>query len=154
MNEPKMNPDRIAENIQRGEFSSAVEGAGRRFTLAAALIVLSVALGILLIWQTSSSLLIIFAGILFASFLDACARALGPVIRLGHAWRLTLVILILTALIVLGAIWGVGKLPEQARLLIRVMDAQLDVLQQRLQSCWIERLIHGDRGSQRLADKL
>src|SRR5882672_3875002 len=138
MNEPKMNPDRIAENIQRGEFSSGVEGAGRRFTLAAAIIVLSVGLGILLVWRTSSSLLIIFAAVLFASVLDACARALGPVIPIGRAWRLTLVILILTALIVLGAIWGVGKVPEQARLLIRVMDAQLDVLQQRLQSVGVE----------------
>src|ERR1700754_4860383 len=87
---------------------------------AAALIVLSVVLGIVLIWQTSSSLLVIFAGILFASLLDACARALGPVIPVGRAWRLTLVILILTALIVLGAISGVGKIPEQARLLMRV----------------------------------
>ena len=138
MTKPKADPDRIAENIQRRELSPGVEGAGRRFTLAAALIVSSVALGILLIWRTSSSLLIIFAGILFASFLDACARALGPVIPIGRAWRLTLVILILTALIVLGAIWGVGKIPEQAHVLIRVIDAQLDVLQQRLLSVGVE----------------
>jgi predicted PurR-regulated permease PerM len=138
MTEPKVNPDRIAENIQRRELPSRVEGAAWGFTLAAALGVLSVVLGILLIWRTSSSLLIIFAGILFASFLDACARALGPVIPLGRAWRLTLVILALTALIVLGAIWGVGKIPEQARILIHVMEAQLDVLQQRLQSIGVE----------------
>jgi predicted PurR-regulated permease PerM len=138
MTKPKADPDRITENIQRRELSSGVEGAGQRFTLAAALIVLSVVLGILLVWQTSSSLLVIFAGILFASFLDACARALGPVIPIGRAWRLTLVILILTALIVLGAIWGVGKIPEQARLLTRVIDAQLDVLQQRLLSVGVE----------------
>lgn len=81
MTKPKADPDRIAENIQRRELSPGVEGAGRRSTLAAGLIVLSVALGILLIWRTSSSLLIIFAGILFASFLDACGRALGPVIQ-------------------------------------------------------------------------
>jgi predicted PurR-regulated permease PerM len=128
--------DGTAENDRRAE-RAGVE-PGRRFTLAAALIVLSVVLGVLLIWKTSSSLLIIFAGVLFASFLDACARALGPIIPIGHAWRLTLVILILTALIVLGGIWGVGKLPEQARLLIRVMDAQLDVLQQYLQSFGVE----------------
>jgi predicted PurR-regulated permease PerM len=48
------------------------------------------------------------------------------------------VIVILAAMIVLGAIWGLGKVPEQARLLIRVMDAQLDVLQQRLQSIGVE----------------
>jgi predicted PurR-regulated permease PerM len=138
MIEPKVNPDRIAENIQRRELPSGVEGPARGFTLAAALGVLSVVLGILLIWRTSSSLLIIFAGILFASFLDACARALGPVIPLGRGWRLTLVVLALTALIVLGAIWGVGKIPEQARLLIHVMEAQLDVLQQRLQSIGVD----------------
>ena len=138
MGRSKADPDRTASSIQRPEFASAAEGAGRRFTVAGALIVLSVTLGLLLIWRTSSSLLIIFAGILFASFLDACARALGPVIPVGRAWRLTLVILILTGMIVLGAIWGIGKVPEQARLLIRVMDAQVDILQQRLQSVGVE----------------
>jgi len=105
MTEPKADPGRIAEDIRRRGLSSGVEAAGRRFTLAAALVVLSVALGILLIWRTSSSLLIIFAGILFASFLDAFARALGPVIPVGRPWRLMLVILILTGLLVLGAVW-------------------------------------------------
>jgi predicted PurR-regulated permease PerM len=132
MIEPKADPGRIAEDNRHREFPSGVEAAGRRFSLAAALVVLSITFGVLLIWRMSSSLLIIFAGILFASLLDACARALGPVIPVGRALRLTLVILILTALIVVGALWGVGKVPEQARLLIRVMDAQLDVLQQRL----------------------
>ena len=130
------NLDGTADNDQHAA-RAGVEPV-RRFTLAAALIVLSVVLGVLLIWKTSSSLLIIFAGVLFASFLDACARALGPIIPIGHAWRLTLVILILTALIVLGGIWGVGKLPGQARLLIRVMDTQLDVLQQYLLSFGVE----------------
>jgi predicted PurR-regulated permease PerM len=138
MIEPKADPARITEDNRRREFSSGVEAAGRRFSLAAALVVLSVTLGILLIWRMSSSLLIIFAGILFASLLDACARALGPVIPVGRALRLTLVILILTALIVVGAMWGVGKVPEQARLLIRVMDTQLDVLQQRLLSVGVD----------------
>jgi predicted PurR-regulated permease PerM len=133
----KADPGRIAVSAPYGDRPTA-EGGGQRFTLAAALVVLSITLGTFLLWQTSSSLLVIFAGILFASFLDACARALGPVMPLGHAWRLSLVILILTVLIVLGAIWGVGKVPEQARLLIHVMDAQLDVLQQRLQSVGVE----------------
>jgi predicted PurR-regulated permease PerM len=138
MIEPKADPGRIAEDNRRREFSSGVEAAGRRFSLGAALVVLSITLGILLTWRMSSSLLIIFAGILFASLLDACARALGPVIPVGRALRLTLVILILTALIVVGAMWGVGKVPEQARLLIRVMDTQLDVLQQRLLSVGVD----------------
>jgi predicted PurR-regulated permease PerM len=138
MIEPKADPGRIPEGYRGREFTSGVETSGRRFSLAAALVVLSVTLGILLIWRTSSSLLIIFAGMLFASLLDACARALGPVIPGGRTLRLTLVIVILTVLIVLGAVWGVGKVPEQARLLIRVMDAQLDVLQQRLLAAGVD----------------
>jgi predicted PurR-regulated permease PerM len=100
--------------------------------------VLGVVVGLLLVWQTSSSLLVIFAGILFASFLDACARALGSVMPVDRVWRLTLVVLILTMLIVLGIIWGAGKIPDQARILIRVMDTQLDVLQQRLLSVGVD----------------
>jgi predicted PurR-regulated permease PerM len=149
MIEPKADPGRIAEGYRGREFTPGVETSGRRFSLAAALVVLSVTLGILLIWRTSSSLLIIFAGILFASVLDACARALGPVIPVGRTLRLTLVILILTGLIVLGAVWGVGKIPEQARLLIRVMDAQLDVLQQRLLSVGVD--LFGPEGGRDLS---
>jgi hypothetical protein len=77
MTEPKADPGTSAEDIRRRRLSSGVEVTRRRFTLAAALVVLSCALGILLVWRTSSSPSIIFAGILFASFLDACARALG-----------------------------------------------------------------------------
>ena len=133
----KPEPDGVAMGTRDGEHSPTMKGADRRFTLAGALIVLIVALGMLLMWRTSSSLLIIFAGILFASFLDACARALGFV-PVGRAWRLTLVILILSALVVLAGIWGVGKVPEQARILTRVIDAQLDILQQRLLSVGVE----------------
>jgi len=77
MTKPEPDQDKLAVGTRDGEHSPTVMGADRRFTLAGALIVLSVALGMLLIWRTSSSLLIIFAGILFASFLDACARSLG-----------------------------------------------------------------------------
>jgi hypothetical protein len=49
-----------------------------------------------------------------------------------------LVVMILTMLIVLGIIWGAGKIPDQARVLMRVMDAQLDVLQQRLLSVVVD----------------
>lgn len=106
--------------------------AGKRSTLATGLIILGATAGLFVLWQMTASLLVIFAGVLFASFLDACARALNPVLPVSHAWRLTLVVLILTVLIVLFATWGAGQLPEQTRYLIRTIDAQLDILQQRL----------------------
>jgi uncharacterized membrane-anchored protein len=58
MTEPKADPGRSAEDIRRRWLSSGVGVARRQFTLAAALIVLSSALGILVVWRTSSSLLI------------------------------------------------------------------------------------------------
>jgi predicted PurR-regulated permease PerM len=138
MTEPKADQGRVIDAISRREIASGPEQSGRGFTLAAALTILSIAVGILLVWRTSSSLLIIFAGILFASFLDACARALSVAVPIGRAWRLGLVIIILTALMGMGAMWGVGKVPAQARLLTHVMDTQLDVLQQRLSSMGVE----------------
>ncbi|MGY3081160.1 putative PurR-regulated permease PerM [Bradyrhizobium sp. LM6.10] len=105
---------------------------GPRSILATGLALLGVSVALFLIWKTVSSLLIIFAGVLFAALLDAAARAIAPVVRLGRIWRLTLVLLLLTAAVGLGLVWGAGKLPEQTRLLLKVMDTQFDVLQQHL----------------------
>jgi len=138
-----------AEVISRGGISSRAEDSVPRFTLADALTVLGVALGVLVVWRTSSSLLIIFAGILLASFLDSCARALSQVLPIGRIWRLSLVILILTGLMVVGAMWGARKIPEQASLLIRVMDTQLEVLQQRMLAVGVD--LFGPEGSRDLS---
>jgi predicted PurR-regulated permease PerM len=97
--------------------------------LATGLALVATCVALFLVWQTVSSLLIVFAGVLFAAFLDAAARALAPVLPLNRAWRLTLVLLLLSVLTGVGLVWGAGKLPEQTRLLLKVMDTQLDVLQ-------------------------
>ncbi|WP_249169919.1 hypothetical protein [Bradyrhizobium liaoningense] len=49
----------------------------RRGFLATGLALLATCVALFLVWQTASSLLIIFAGVLFAAFLDAAARALA-----------------------------------------------------------------------------
>lgn len=103
-----------------------------RGLLATGLALLAICVGLFLVWQTVSSLLIVFAGVLFAAFLDAAARAIAPVIRVNHIWRLTLVLLLITTATGLGLVWGTGKLPEQTRLLLKVMDTQFDLLQQHL----------------------
>ena len=149
VNKLKVEQTRDAEAIPGGGISSRVPESIPRFTLAEALAVLAVALGILLVWRTSSSLLIIFAGILLASFLDSCALALGRVIPVGRVWRLSLVIVVMAGLMVIGAIWGARKLPEQASLLIRVMDTQLDVLQQHLLAFGVD--LFGPEGSRDLS---
>lgn len=119
---------------------SADQHARRRSALATGLALLAACVVLFLAWQTVSSLLIVFAGVLFAAFLDASARALAPVIPLNRAWRLTLVLLLFSALSGFGLLWGMRKLPEQTRLLLRVMDAQIDVLQAHLMSYGVDLL--------------
>ena len=111
-----------------------------RSLLATGLALVATCIAVFLVWQTVSSLLIIFAGVLFAAFLDAAARALGSVFPLGRAWRLTFVLLLLTALTGFGLVWSTGKLPEQTRFLLKVMDTQLDVVQQHLLSYGVDLL--------------
>ena len=111
-----------------------------RCMLATGLSLLAVGVALFLVWQTVSSLLLIFAGVLCAAFLDASARALAPVIPLNRAWRLTLVLLLLSAIAGVGLDWGAGKLPEQTRNLIKVMDTQLDIVQAHLLSYGVELL--------------
>lgn len=140
MTELKANQTGLVDTSLPHDRSPGARGSVGTFTLSEALTVLSIALGLLIVWRLSTSLLIIFAGILFASLLDASARAIRLVLPAGRTLRLSLVILILTGLLGLGAIWGVGKIPAQVALLIRVMDTQLDVMQQRLLSVGIDLL--------------
>jgi predicted PurR-regulated permease PerM len=149
VNKLKVEPTRDAAASPGGGTTSRVPESIPRFTLAEALAVLAVALGIFVIWRTSSSLLIIFAGVLLASFLDSCALALGRVIPVDRVWRLSLVIVVMAGLIVIGAIWGARKLPEQVSLLIRVMDTQLEVLQQHLAAFGVD--LFGPEGSRDLS---
>lgn len=114
------------------ESPSVLARTGWRGGIAALLIVLGVVLGLAFLWFAAPSLFIVFAGVLFAAFLDACARALRPVLPLGRVWRLTVVICVLTTIAVIGLWRGAAQLPEQVRSLIAIIDAQLDILQQRL----------------------
>lgn len=132
VNKIKVEQTRDVEAIPGEGIAPIIPEPIPRFTLAEALGVLAVVLGIFIVWRTSSSLLVIFAGVLLASFIDSCALALGRIVPVGRVWRLSLVIVVMAGLMVIGAVSGARKLPEQAALLIRVMDTQLDVLQQNL----------------------
>src|SRR5262249_38277918 len=140
MTETATGPERVREIVPRDDPAGQSTGSERRSILATGLALLAAGVLLFLVWQTVSSLLVIFAGVLFAAFLDAAARALAPVLPLNRAWRLTLVLLLLSALLCLGLVWGLGKLPEQTRLLLKVMDAQLDVLQAHLLSYGVDLL--------------
>jgi predicted PurR-regulated permease PerM len=145
MSDTKTRQQRLRDVVIGDESTEGTAFEGRRSILATGFALLATCVALFLVWQTVSSLLIIFAGVLFAAFLDAAARALAPVVPLNRTLRLTLVLLLITALTVLGMVWGAGKLPEQTRLLLRVMDAQLDILQEHLVTNGID-LLGPERG--------
>ncbi|WP_035669845.1 AI-2E family transporter [Bradyrhizobium liaoningense] len=140
MSDSRMGTDRFREVVLHENPADQAGKTGRPSMLAVGLTLLATGVALFLVWQTVSSLLIVFAGVLFAAFLDALTRALAPVIPIKRVWRLTLVILLLFLLSGLGLAWGAGKLPEQTRLLLKVMDAQIDVLQTHLLSYGVDLL--------------
>src|SRR6516162_11728509 len=81
--------------------------------IALPLIVLAVAAGLALVWYSAPSLLLLFAGILFASLLDACTRGLGRIVPLARPFRYALVVMVFAAVAVFAFAWGIVRLPGQ-----------------------------------------
>lgn len=107
---------------------------------------------VVLIWKTATGLLLIFAGILFASLLDAATRALGTILPLKRGWRLAIVIVLFAVLLGVSLTWGLQKLPGQTRQLFTVMETQLDVVQRHLLSYGVDLL--GPEGGSNFAQWL
>ena len=125
----------------------------RRF-LVPSLTLFALVAGVVFTWYSAHSLLMLFAGILFAVFLDACTRGLGHILPVARAWRFSLVVFVLAALAVLLIAWGIIRLPAQARMLMQVMDTQLTVLETYLATFGIDLFGPGGRNdlSQFIAD--
>lgn len=122
---------------------------GWRTVITVPLVVLAVASGLALLCYSAPSLMLLFAGILFAVLLDACTRGLERIVPLGRSGRYALVVLVLGsgALVALG--WGLVSLPAQVQGLISVMDVQLTVLERELAGFGID--LFGPDGRQDLS---
>ena len=139
MTDSKPGAGRILGVIPHDRVDDAVS-ASPRDLLTTGLALLAACIAIFLAWQTVPSLLIIFTSVLFAAFLDAAARTIAPIFPVNRAWRLSLVLLILSALSAFGLIWGAGKVPEQTHILLQVIETQLDVVQAHLLSFGVDLL--------------
>ena len=118
--------------------------------LALPLTVLAIAVGLALVLYTAPSLLLLFAGILFATLLDACTRGLGHVLPVARAWRFALVTLGFASLTALAIGWGIVRFPAQVQMLVKVMDTQLGVLEGHLAAFGID--LFGPGGRQDLSN--
>jgi predicted PurR-regulated permease PerM len=120
-----------------------------RPVIALPLIVLAFAAGLALVWYSAPSLLLLFAGILFASLLDACTRGLGYILPLARPFRFTLIVMAFAAIAAFALAWGIVRLPGQMHALIQVMDTQLTVLEHQLAELDID--LFGPGGRQDLS---
>ena len=129
-------------------------GTDWRRILIPPFILLATVVGLVFVWYGAHSLLMLFAGILFAVFLDACTRGLAYVLPVDRRWRFGLVMVVLASLAALAIAWGVIRVPSQVRMLIQVMDAQLTVLESWLATFGIDLFGPGGRNdlSQFIAD--
>jgi predicted PurR-regulated permease PerM len=62
--------------------------------------------GLFILWNASDAIMLIFAGIVFAAFLDTLTRLLGKVAPWGRGMRLAIVCIILGAVLIAAIIWG------------------------------------------------
>lgn len=100
--------------------------ARRGFELA--VIALATAAGLFLFWRASGSLFLVFAGLLFAVFLDACTRGLGRLWSISRGWRLAAVCGALAVLLVVGVSFGGYTIARQAQQLLTTVQEQLHSL--------------------------
>ena len=116
--------------------------------VALPLIVLAIAAGVAFICYSATSLLLLFAGMLFAVLLDAFTAGLGRVLPLSRAWRFALVVVALAGMAALAVLTGAARAPGQLHMLIELMDSQLTVLEKMLAGYGID--LFGTEGRQDL----
>ena len=93
------------------------------------------AAALFVLWKASDALLLIFAAVLFAAFLDALSRMLGKVLQVGHGARLAIVCATMGLVLAATLAWGGTALAMQANEFIVTLREQftqvVDWLEQR-----------------------
>jgi len=85
-----------------------------RRLVGAGLLLLFIAALLFLAWQAAHALLVLFAGVLFAVFLDALVRLLGQIVPGPRGVRLALVGTVLFLLFATTLVWGGTVIAQQA----------------------------------------
>jgi predicted PurR-regulated permease PerM len=99
-----------------------------RQELKRAAIWIGMATGLLAIWYLAQPILLIFAGIVFASMLDGGARLLGRVLPIGRGLRLAIVTITGLGLVAWTFVYAGQTIAEQAETLRTVLTSQVNRL--------------------------
>lgn len=89
---------------------------------------------ILLLWLAPDALLIVFAGVLLAVFLNAGARILGRITGLARPWALASFLLLLTAATVIATLTALPFMAEQMNELWRQVPIAATAVRERLEA--------------------
>jgi predicted PurR-regulated permease PerM len=95
----------------------------------AVLIGIAAGAGLFLAWMAAGTLFLIFAGLLFAALLDACARGLAKVLPIHRHWNLTIVCLGLAVAVVAFLIWSGLSVALQIDQFVQALNGQLQALE-------------------------
>jgi|HubBroStandDraft_6_1064221.scaffolds.fasta_scaffold220296_2 predicted PurR-regulated permease PerM len=96
----------------------------------AVLIGLAGGAGLFLAWMSAGTLFLIFAGLLFAALLDACARGLGKLLPIHRHWNLAIVCLALAVALTGFVIWSGFSVALQIDQFVQALNQQLQSLAQ------------------------
>jgi predicted PurR-regulated permease PerM len=107
--------------------SSAAYSVG---AVKAVLVGLAGGAGLFLAWMAAGTLLLIFAGLLFAALLDACTRGLSMLLPLRRAWNLAIVSVTITIIIAGLLFWSGFSIAQQINDLVHTLNQQLHVVEQ------------------------
>ena len=96
----------------------------------AVLIALAGGAGLFLAWMAADTLLLIFAGLLFAALLDACTRGLTKLLPISRGWNLAIVSLSMAIAIAGLLVWSGFSIALQINDLVDALNRQLHSLEQ------------------------
>jgi predicted PurR-regulated permease PerM len=112
---------------RKQEAPSGALGGG---AVKAVLVGLAGGAGLFLAWMAADTLLLIFAGLLFAALLDACTRWLSMLLPLQRSWNLAIVSVII-AIVIAGLLsWSGFSVARQINDLMQALNQQLHAIEQ------------------------
>lgn len=97
--------------------------------IRAVLVALAGGAGLFLAWMAADTLLLIFAGLLFAALLDACTRGLSKLLPIGHGWSLAIVSLAFAIVTAGLLVWSGYSIARQITDLLDALNHQLHSLE-------------------------